>query len=69
MILKKVMFTIISVILIYSCSKSKPKDNEVIRIGFSVASETFLLERWDRDIKIFMNAARELNAEVIFAKS
>lgn len=67
--LNKYMFIIIFVILISTCSKSKPKDNEVIRIGFSVASETFLLERWDRDIKIFMNAARELNAEVIFAKS
>lgn len=66
---QKYMFIIISIVLISSCSVKKPKENEVIRIGFSVASETFLLERWDRDIKIFMNAARELGAEVIFAKS
>lgn len=66
---KKYIFIFISLILISSCTQKKKKENHVIRIGFSVASETFLLERWDRDIKIFMNAARELNAEVIFAKS
>lgn len=66
---KKIIFIIVSIVLITSCKQKKLKENEVIRIGFSVASETFLLERWDRDIKIFMNAARELGAEVIFAKS
>lgn len=67
--LKKYVFIIISVVLTFSCTEKKPEKDKVIRIGFSVASETFLLERWDRDIKIFTNTARELNAEVIFAKS
>lgn len=60
---------IISIVLISNCSGKKINDNETIRIGFSVAPETFLLERWDRDIKIFMNAAKELGADVIFSKS
>jgi len=60
---------LISVLLFGSCGEEDKKPDHAIRIGFSAASETFLLERWDRDIKIFMNAARELGAEVILAKS
>lgn len=53
---------------VFSCHRNSG-DKSVIRIGFSAASDTFLLERWDRDIKIFMASARENDAEVIFAKS
>lgn len=34
-------------------------------IGFSIATDTFILERWNKDIKIFSGAACELGAEVI----
>ena len=67
--LQKSMFIFLLILLISSCSQKDSEENDVIRIGFSAASETFLLERWDRDIKIFMNTAKELGAEVIFAKS
>lgn len=65
------VFTVVllSLLLLFSCKAKKPQADQPIRIGFSAASETFLLERWDRDIKIFMNTARELGADVIFAKS
>ncbi len=68
MIYKKILMLFLLVLFIFSCNKPK-KDENSIRIGFSAASDTFLLERWDRDIKIFMTTARELGAEVIFAKS
>lgn len=67
--LQKITLILLSVLLFLSCTPKDKSDKEIIRIGFSAASETFLLERWDRDIKIFMHTARELGAEVIFAKS
>jgi D-xylose transport system substrate-binding protein len=67
--LQKITVIFLSVVFLLSCSAKDDSEKEVIRIGFSAASETFLLERWDRDIKIFMHTARELGAEVIFAKS
>ena len=42
----------------------KPED-EVVTIGFSIATDTFIIERWNKDIKIFTGAAKELGAEVI----
>ncbi len=36
-----------------------------ITIGFSIATDTFIIERWNKDMKIFSGAARELGAEVI----
>ncbi len=59
----------LTVVLLLSCTPGEKEEKEKILIGFSAASETFLLERWDRDTKIFMHTARELGAEVIFAKS
>lgn len=64
---KLLLFLLIFPIL-FSCEKTEPKKLG-IRIGFSATSDTFLLERWDRDIKIFMAAARAEGAEVLFAKS
>ena len=58
--------------LLPSCSKmqsAKQEDREVLRkeehtrIGFSI--DTLALERWQRDLDVFMNKARELGAEVI----
>ncbi len=64
------MVVVVSLFSLFSCSKEKPSNlKSGIRIGFSTASDTFLIERWDKDIKIFMSKARELDAEVIFAKS
>ncbi len=69
---KYILFIVLVVCILLtgiSCKKDKQQDDDTIRIGFSAATDTFLLERWDRDIKIFTNVARELGAEVIFAKS
>ncbi len=49
-----------------SCQKREAvKDDGIIRIGFSSVSDTFLLERWNRDLKIFTSTARDLGAELI----
>ncbi len=40
-----------------------------ITIGFSVATDTFIIERWNKDIKIFSSTAKELGAEVIMQMS
>ena len=66
---RKVLILAFLILAICSCSKKEKIKDSSIKIGFSAASDTFLLERWDRDIKVFMNEARELGAEVIFAKS
>jgi D-xylose transport system substrate-binding protein len=44
-------------------------DTDGITIGFSVATDTFIIERWNKDIKIFTSTARELGAEVIMQMS
>jgi D-xylose transport system substrate-binding protein len=56
------------VLMLASCG-AKKKEESKLRIGFSAATDLFLLERWDKDIRVFSNVARELGAEVIFAKS
>ena len=40
-----------------------------MRIGFSVATDTFIIERWNKDIKVFNSAARELGADVLLQMS
>lgn len=40
-----------------------------ITIGFSIATDTFIIERWNKDLKIFTGAARELGADVIVQMS
>ncbi|MBN1649102.1 MAG: substrate-binding domain-containing protein [Spirochaetales bacterium] len=65
---QKVMIFLLLMLLLCACRK-EDKQNVPVRIGFSAATETFLLERWDRDLKIFTNVAKELGAEVIFTKS
>lgn len=57
---------ILVVFLLFSCQKKESdKDDGIIRIGFSSVSDTFLLERWNRDLKIFTTTARDLGAELI----
>ncbi|HOV62775.1 MAG TPA: substrate-binding domain-containing protein [Spirochaetia bacterium] len=51
------------------CAKKKKTEDNSIKIGFSTDSQTFLIERWNKDIKVFTNVARELGAEVILTKS
>jgi len=36
-----------------------------VTIGFSIATDTFVTERWNKDLQIFSGAARELGADVI----
>lgn len=61
-----------AVLSLGSCERSRrvePQATEPVTIGFSVATDTFIIERWNKDIKIFTGAARSLGAEVIFQLS
>lgn len=40
-----------------------------ITIGFSIATDTFIIERWNKDIKVFNSAAGELGADVLLQMS
>ncbi|MFW5880420.1 MAG: substrate-binding domain-containing protein [Spirochaetota bacterium] len=40
-----------------------------VRIGFSMATDTFIIERWNKDIKVFNSAAQQLGAEVVLQMS
>lgn len=40
-----------------------------VRIGFSMATDTFIIERWNKDIRVFNSSAGELGAEVIMQMS
>jgi len=62
---------VLIIVLLISCAREPPPEKRAspVRIGFSAASDDFLLERWNRDIKIFTSEANELGAEVILAKS
>lgn len=53
---------------IAGCRARKGARDKVV-IGFSIATDTFIIERWNKDIKIFSDAARELGAEVIVQMS
>lgn len=44
-------------------------NRETVRIGFSMATDTFIIERWNKDIKVFNSAARERDAEVLLQMS
>ena len=69
-----VVLLILSVIAFSSCSKKTSqrvrtdKKNETVAsnkktIGFSI--DTLAIERWQRDLDVFMNKAKEMNADVI----
>ena len=40
-----------------------------ITVGFSIATDTFIIERWNKDIKVFNSAAGELGADVLLQMS
>src|SRR5690606_34411771 len=56
-------------VLVTTACTEQRSAGQTIRIGFSVASDDFLLERWSKDVKIFSSRAGELGAEVILARS
>jgi D-xylose transport system substrate-binding protein len=66
--MKRKWLLVLCIALVFSCD-GKRKAESKVRIGFSAATDLFLLERWDKDLRVFSNVARELGAEVIFAKS
>ncbi|MDR3130725.1 MAG: substrate-binding domain-containing protein [Treponema sp.] len=43
----------------------KGPDKSEVTIGFSVATDTFIVERWNKDIKVFSGEAQELGARTI----
>ncbi len=45
--------------------RSKADGNRAITIGFSIATDTFIIERWNKDMKIFAGAVKELGGEVL----
>ncbi|MBN1617037.1 MAG: substrate-binding domain-containing protein [Spirochaetales bacterium] len=60
------VFLFLLALMCVSCipSRTSPK-KEKVRIGFSIATATFIIERWNKDIKIFTGAVRDLGAESI----
>jgi len=45
--------------------RQKSRDGQRLTIGFSIATATFIIERWNKDLKVFTGAAKELGADVI----
>ncbi|MBQ0166242.1 MAG: substrate-binding domain-containing protein [Treponema sp.] len=66
-------------VLFSACSKQQDmqapvkakteKNSDVPRIGFSVATDTFIIERWNKDIKIFTSAVSDLGGDVLLQMS
>jgi D-xylose transport system substrate-binding protein len=40
-------------------------ESKKLTIGFSIATATFIIERWNKDLKVFTGAAQQLGADVI----
>jgi D-xylose transport system substrate-binding protein len=72
---KPALIILIILSLFSSCGGEREKpgekkaDDDTVIIGFSIATDTFIIERWNKDIKIFSTAARELGAEVLLQLS
>lgn len=49
--------------------KVSKSDSGALKIGFSIATDTFVIERWNKDIKIFTEVAKSLGTEVIMQLS
>jgi D-xylose transport system substrate-binding protein len=45
-------------------TEKQPKIKRAV-IGFSAATDTFIIERWNKDVKVFSGVAQELGADVI----
>ncbi|MBL7007030.1 MAG: substrate-binding domain-containing protein, partial [Spirochaetia bacterium] len=73
------MFCFVTVVLVFAgCGASEKRtslpeeernSDNPIKIGFSIATDTFIIERWNKDIKIFSETAHKLGAEVIMQLS
>lgn len=71
------LITLLAVALIavtLGCAREAKQESgtdadDTIVIGFSLATDTFIIERWNKDIKIFSESARNLGAEVIMQLS
>lgn len=75
------LLMILMILLSSGCRRSEPAagrssqgeqrtaEQEKTVIGFSIATDTFIIERWNKDIKIFTEAAKNLGAEVILQLS
>ncbi|HKL84923.1 MAG TPA: substrate-binding domain-containing protein [Treponemataceae bacterium] len=64
----RITFFVVAVLSFFNVScapKEKTEQNHKVVIGFSIATDTFIIERWNKDIKIFSGAARDLGAEVV----
>lgn len=68
------IFLFMCSIAFFSCSRRKPAQTPAavqkqphILIGFSI--DTFIIERWQRDVDIFIDTAENLGAEVIVQTS
>jgi len=49
----------------FQSESKKPEKKQQLTIGFSIATATFIIERWNKDLKVFTGAAKELGADVI----
>lgn len=67
--MKKTLCSLIIIVLIISLagcfSRRGKKQEDRPLIGFSIATDTFIIERWNKDIKIFTGAAADLGADVL----
>ena len=74
-VVQYLLLLMIAVLVLGSCSREEDSSagqtgaREGVTIGFSLATDTFIIERWNKDIKIFTNEARQLGAEVILQLS
>lgn len=50
-------------------TETSPVADTTVTIGFSIATDTFIIERWNKDIKIFNSAAGNLGADVLLQMS
>lgn len=65
-----VLLVLAASLLPLSCVRKKGVEGErgekpAVTIGFSIATDTFVTERWNKDMKIFSGAAKELGADVL----
>ncbi|MCA1949026.1 MAG: substrate-binding domain-containing protein [Treponema sp.] len=64
--IRNVLCLLLIPLAIISCSKrNMMSDSKKLTIGFSVATDTFILERWNKDISIFASTAKEMGADVL----
>ncbi|NLK47116.1 MAG: sugar ABC transporter substrate-binding protein [Treponema sp.] len=50
-------------------TQKRTKEKTKPRIGFSIATDTFIIERWNKDIKIFSSEITAMGGEVLFQLS